>query len=292
MQIGGEELTLCHSTTIASLAILYMLKSNGHSTIIMESPYYYATYSQALALGFKVIRIPTYFKSQFDWRVETIQTACQVGGSVLWITQPRIALGLNQNIDRLSDVLFRLPCLTVIVDEASETRIPSWLSQLAAGLRGRRLIRFRGIGKGLGINGIRLAMIIHHQSLKAQVEDALWVCQGALDVFSLEYGTELLGNWERFRMQASTCRVHINKMYDRISRLTRGSRLQLTPISGGYAGCYVLDMSHWNGSAPSKRRYLLELCRNHRTVILLGASMGFALDHSREYARINYYLGV
>ncbi len=289
-KLSQNELTLCHSTTIGSSAILQYLKWNNIHGILLESPYYYATYYQAKSLGFKVFRLPTFRNNDFQISISDVDKGIKEGAKAIWLTQPRISIGCNNNLEFIKHLLVTYPELTIIIDEAAEIQIPSKISQIINTYDNKRIIRLRSIAKGLGINGIRLALIIHHSRIKEQIEGSLWVFQGGLDIFSLKVASELLGDWNNFRLLAASSLKQTVNYHHKIGRAIRGTSISLTQIESGYTGSFIVDFTNWNGSFSEKRSYLLQYCKSKRIIIEISAGMGFALDENHEYVRLNYYM--
>lgn len=86
----------------------------------------------------------------------------------MWLTQPRASLGFNQPAELFARSFEQLPATCyVVVDEASEQTFPLHLGRFAAEHRGANLTRLRSFTKGVGLNGLRLASILHPTRLRA-----------------------------------------------------------------------------------------------------------------------------
>jgi DNA-binding transcriptional MocR family regulator len=103
-----DELTVCQSATAASFLTLAFLKSKGIRTVLFESPCYYASIEQCESLGLFSRRIVTRTADDF---LLTLSEDFLDGASpcALWLTQPRIALGFNQDVEHVSALLDAMP---------------------------------------------------------------------------------------------------------------------------------------------------------------------------------------
>lgn len=123
----NDELTICHSVTIGSIAVLDFLYKNHIRSIIFETPVYYATLIQAEQMNFNITKIPSFYKDNFISPL----TVSSIEPKVYWITQPRISLGINQDIQYIENIINKLREVDyLVIDEATELMFPSHLSLL------------------------------------------------------------------------------------------------------------------------------------------------------------------
>ena len=93
--MADEELTLYNSVSTANAAVLIALKRLGAKTVIFETPAYGVTINQARHSGFKVILAPTYQRDNFALTLDH-DVPKSSRPIVLWLTQPRMSLGYDQ----------------------------------------------------------------------------------------------------------------------------------------------------------------------------------------------------
>lgn len=279
-----DELTICHSVTVGSIAILNYLYSCNIRNVIFETPAYYATMMQAEQMGLNVIKIPSYYDSNFcsPLQIQKDQPLAY------WITQPRISLGANQDaayIERIVNSLRDIDYL--IIDEATEIIFPSHLAYTSS-YKTKNIIKIRSIFKGVGLNGARIATIIHPASIKKRLSLSLWVYQGGLDIFSLELMRQTCRpNYFRTMLDVSLSQVLETKKI--LNRHLMGSNIELSDIQNGYIGTLIFNYRN-EKNYRKNRNLLLSLLSNNRIVVTLGASMSFAFDKKREFIRLNYYM--
>lgn len=279
----SENITLCHSATIGSLIALTYLKWQGIKTIIFETPYYFASYYQAKSLGFKTIRIPTFYSNKFKLDLSIAQMD-KNEPYALFITQPRTALGVNQELDLVQSILENLGSKNfLIIDEATEQLFPSHLSQFNVNDH-PRLIKIRSVFKPMGINGLRLAYLIHSPQIRRGIADEMEVMQGALDYNSLKVAFDLSHDPNRFESLLRLANSQVKSIHEKLSVTILGTNITLSPIDNGYIGsCAILLKSN------DDKRALIRYCAEHKMPIIVGASMGFAKQDKIELIRLNYF---
>jgi len=283
--VAWNEVTLVHSVSAATMQVLIALWRRGVRTILFETPAYAVTMNQAEALGIRVVAIPTYrhesFRAPLSRDFVARHSPCAV-----WLTQPRMSLGYDQSIETVGGILSTLSHRDyLVVDEATEQRFPSCLHSL--GGSNDRLIRLRGVLKGLGLNGLRLAFVLHHKAFRADLENAEEVTGGSLDLFSLETAASLGRNVSRFKSMLEAAVGQIAALRRRAERLTAGSPVKLSRLVNGYIGCAFIDLVGTDYDVQRDR--LLEHCRDRGVPVILGASMRFAFDPACEIVRLNYF---
>jgi histidinol-phosphate/aromatic aminotransferase/cobyric acid decarboxylase-like protein len=284
--VAADEVTLCHSISAGTLLILVALRRRGVRTIVFETPGYAVTMNQAAYLGFSTGMVPTYRVDGFH--VDMARHVVRNRACALWITQPRMSLGNNQclrDVHRLAEALG--PEDYLAIDEATEQEFPSVLRAEEAGSH-PRMVRIRGITKGMGLNGLRLAFILHDRLFRDMLESAQEVCGGSLDLFSLRAAAALAGDVKRFRLMLLSARHQTTSLRARAANLTVGSTVTVSPLVNGYMGSAWILLSD-PGKYEQIRRNLLTFCRERRTAVILAASMRFAFDPTFEAVRLNYF---
>lgn len=284
-QVGWNEVTLIHSVSAATMQVLIALWRRNVRTIVFETPAYAVTMRQAESLGFRIEPVPTYRRENFQTTLGreliTRNSPCAV-----WITQPRMSLGYDQSIDTVDAILSMISEKDyLVVDEATEQRFPSCLHGL--GGSHERMIRLRGVLKGMGLNGLRLAFGLHHEAFRADFENAEEVTGGSLDLFSLETAASLGRDIRRFKSMLDAAVAQIAALHRRAQRLTAGSRVSVSSLVNGYIGCAFIDLT--GNDYDLQRRRLLDHCRDSGVPVILGASMRFAFDPATEIVRLNYF---
>jgi hypothetical protein len=204
----------------------------------------------------------------------------------LWLTQPRAALGFNQTIAQLEEWLALLDRRHyLVVDEATDQSFPTTLGRL----RHPRLIRLRSFTKGLGLNGLRLAAVLHEQDLRAVLVGSLEMLGGSVDVHSLTSICELAADLPRLQTMLAAANAQVNELRGRAERLVRGGPVRVNRLTNGYIGSATIDLTNLGVSHRTRRKRLLEGCRDARTPVILGASFYLAYDPPFEAVRLNFF---
>lgn len=290
--ISTDEFTVCPSGSCASLVTLVSLRSIGVRGIRFETPTYYAAVEQAKLLGLAENKIPTFRHEDY-----LLSSAAATAGGwrnpfALWLTQPRFALGFDQSRDHLSTLLRELSQKNnfLVIDEVMDQAFPSTLRILSTLAEGEFLIRIRSFVKGMGLSGIRLAVIMHHPRLRRTIVDALEMLGGAVDASSLLAVTRLADDVPRFQSMLAAANAQVNGVRRQAERLVRGTELTINPLSNGYIGSMIADLSKFGTTQNKRRTYLLEGCRRVLTPIVLGASFYMAVDPPTEAIRLNFFI--
>lgn len=280
-----DEVTLCGSATAGSLVTLASLAEIGVRTVVFETPSYYATVQQAKLLGIQTVRVPTYLSEGFHFPFD--RARFPAAPLAVWITHPRVSLGMDQDPDHCAALLDSLgPDDYLVIDEATEQHFPGLLSGVVA--NHPRVIRIRNMFKPLGLNGPRLCVILHPPGLRKQMEVYTVSCSGPLDCFSLELAVQCAANPAEFRMMLGVANEQTTGLYREVEALLDGSRASVTRLANGYIGSAVLELGS-HGSYAEKRLALFEYCRAAGMPIMVGSQMSFAFDPAHEFVRINYF---
>lgn len=283
-----DNITLCHSTTVGSAIVLAFLVSKGVKTIISETPNYFATYYQAKTMSFDIIRVPTYYDSDFRLIIGE-KLVKENSPCAVWLTQPRTALGINQEpatVMKLLELLSEKDFL--IVDEATEQFFPSILSSFNPE-KFPKIIKIRSMFKALGVNGIRLACILHHSSFRSAISGEMEIFLGALDVNSLHHAVELAKDISRFRLLLSIANQQVISLREKAEKLLRGTHCALSKIENGYIGSLIIKFPEKKYNHSHYRTKLIEYCAGNKVPVILGAAMGFPRHEYFEFVRLNYF---
>jgi histidinol-phosphate/aromatic aminotransferase/cobyric acid decarboxylase-like protein len=284
-----NEITICSSATTASFITLLFLQSQNITNIFFETPAYFASIEQAKSLKFNVSLIPTYLNNNFqidDIEIETFKKNKQP--KAIWLTQPRFALGINQNKERIYKLLEALTKDDfLIIDEATEQLFPVFLNDFNFILY-KNIIKIRSFFKGAGLNGPRISFIQHHEKFRQKIENFLEVSQGAIDCFSLEFAKKQLNNIDFFKSILNTSNEYVKHLSKKIQLQTHRTRIIAIPLVNGYIGSIAVKLRK-EKNYLKEREELLKYCAKSKVTIIVGATMKFAKDISYEYIRINYF---
>jgi histidinol-phosphate/aromatic aminotransferase/cobyric acid decarboxylase-like protein len=287
--IAGQEITLYNSVSTANAAVLLALRRLGAKSIIFETPAYGVTINQARYAGYKVILVPTYLRDNFTFTAESVLQG-RSGPTIIWLTQPRMSLGFDQDEKTIEEILNGLsPDDFLVIDEATEQRCPSVLSGLHGKANTQRLLRVRGLLKPLGLNGIRLSCVIHAKSLRESLENVQDVVGASLDLYSLEACAELARRKDHFFTMLSVANDQVVSLRRRAEVLALNSGIRVSHLVNGYMGTIFIPLSGGPKEYRRNKAELLRYCRDKRMPVILGSSMFFAFDAQWEQVRLNYF---
>nr|WP_321462453.1 hypothetical protein [uncultured Cohaesibacter sp.] len=286
-EYGYDDVTICASATSAALVVLAYLKNSLNiSKIYFETPCYFATLSQARYLGYQHTRIPTYLDTGFKFDCNSIPDG---DPKILWLTQPRYGLGINQEKSCISDVLNKCgPKDFIVIDEAAENLYPAHLANFSF-RNDPRIIKIRSPFKGAGINGPRISTIIHGNKHRKAIEIYLEQLQGSIDVNSLEFCLRTMGDQAFFKSLHCSTNLQIKTLNKKIFLSCLGTGLVPSQMDGGYIGSIAVPYSDPQMKTYHKREAILQYCAENRMPVILGANMNFATDPNYEFIRISYF---
>jgi aspartate/methionine/tyrosine aminotransferase len=286
--ISRNEFTLCPSGACASLVILVMLKRLGVKTILFETPAYFATIEQAQDLGLQVELLPTY--KHDNYKLLNICGKLRHRQIALWVTQPRAALGFNQSVEDIIEFAKILAHRGYLVsDEVTDQTFPSHLRALKKAGSKLPVIRIRSFTKGMGLNGLRLAAILHPLNLRALIVDCLETCGGSIDTNSLLTVIELSRDVRRFQNMLAAAHAQVNHLRRRADILVAGSNLTINHLENGYIGSMIANLSGFGRTQQQRRSNLLSWCKKMRTPVILGSSFYMAQAPPTEAIRLNFF---
>lgn len=282
--------TACPSVGIASLLTMAVLRRQGVKRILFETPCYFAAILQAEWLGYEVVLIPTYRRDGYR-RPCSYERSTRNLASVWWLTQPRVTLGFDQELGSLNTLLERLGHDDfLVVDEALDQSYPSLLGRLhktSAG--GQKLIRLKGFGKPLGLNGYRLAFVLHTAQLRAAMVDSLETFAGAIDAHSLAVACAVAAEPGHMEAMMRVANLQVVALCNHAESIVKGSNVAVNPLTNGYLGSAVVNIEALGPDQASRRHRLLLGCQKRRMPVIIGPSMHFASDPPTEAVRLNFF---
>jgi histidinol-phosphate/aromatic aminotransferase/cobyric acid decarboxylase-like protein len=287
--LDWDEITLYNSVSTATAAILVALKRLGARTVVFETPAYGVTVNQAKHSGYKVVLIPTYYRNNFAFTVESalLRRSHPV---VYWMTQPRMSLGFDQEEGVVERLLGEISADDfLVIDEATEQRCPAVLSRLAEKVRSQRVMRIRGLLKPMGLNGLRLACVFHSDAVRENLENAQDVIGASLDLYSLQMAAELAQKKDLFFTMLSVANAQVTALRRKAELLALGSQIRVSRLVNGYMGSVFIPFKGGKRKYSDNRRKLLSYCRSRRMPVILGSNMLYAFDPEWEQVRFNYF---
>ena len=288
-EFDSQSFTACPSLGIASLLTMAVLLRKGVRRIVFETPCYFAAILQAEWLGFDVVLMPTYRRDGYQ-RPREYERPSKDEASVWWLTQPRVTLGFNQDLNLLRSLVAQIGKRDyVIIDEALDQSFPAHLAEFHRIDLGARTIRLKGFGKPLGLNGYRLAFVLHRPEFRAEMIDCLETFAGAIDVHTLEIAQAVAEDPGYFAAMMRVANHQAVSLRLAAARIAAGSRVTINPLTNGYIGSAVIDLSALGKKQETRRHRFLSACKTFRMPVIIGPSMHFATDPPSEAVRLNFF---
>jgi len=281
--------TACPSVGIASLLTMAVLRRKGVRRILFESPCYFAAILQAEWLGFEVVLIPTYRRDNYR-RPSRYEQPIRAKPSVWWLTHPRVTLGFNQEIETTRALVEKLNSRDyVVIDEALDQSFPSQFGRFNQTDFKHKVIRLKGFGKPLGLNGYRLAFILHAAELRPDMVDCLETFAGGIDVHSLEAACAVAQNPQYFRTMMQVANQQVVALCSAAEKMTVNSAVAINPLVNGYLGSAIVNLSGLGQNHAARRHRFLSKCKQRGMPVIIGPSMHFASDPPNEAVRLNFF---
>ncbi|HEV7644222.1 MAG TPA: aminotransferase class I/II-fold pyridoxal phosphate-dependent enzyme [Pyrinomonadaceae bacterium] len=287
--LKNSEVTFYSSVSTANGAVLLALKNQGVKTVVFDTPAYGVTVNQARLSGHKVVLVPTYYANnfRFDFEPDKLRSESPIA---IWMTQPKMSLGYNQELEHIKILLEKLSSKDfLVIDEATEQRHPPLFAGLVTKKKHPRILRVRGLLKALGLNGLRLSYVVHPKSMQYPLEGVQYFTGASLDLHSLMMTVELAKNTPLFFSMLASANLQIKKLHKKADMLALGAQLKLSPLVNGYMGAAFLPLQGGKKAYALNRKRLLDHCHSHKMPVVLGANMLFAFDPDWEQIRINYF---
>jgi len=281
--------TACPSVGVASLLTMAVLRRKGVGRIIFETPCYFAAILQAEWLGLEPVLVPSYRRDGYrplaGFAIPRIKQR-----SAWWLTHPRVTLGFNQKPENVRALTRGLAAGDyVVIDEALDQSFPSELGRLHATESEQRLIRLKGFGKPLGLNGYRLAFILHPAALRADMVDCLETFAGAIDAHSLEAACAVAAEPHHLSRMMQVANHQVLALRVAADKVVAGSAVAVNPLVNGYLGSAVVNLQSLGADQQSRRHRFLLGCQKRGMPVIIGPSMHFASDPPSEAVRLNFF---
>ncbi|KZC97673.1 MULTISPECIES: aminotransferase class I/II-fold pyridoxal phosphate-dependent enzyme [Thalassospira] len=288
--INTDEFTLAPGVSSALLIIMAALKSMGIGEIIFELPAYFAGIEQAELLGLNVGLFPASPSSGYRITPQDIIDIDRISSApvALMITQPRYGLGYNRKTEELLKLREALrPGDIIVVDEAADQSAPSPFGKVE--LDGDvKIIRVRGLTKGLGLNSAKIATILHPTDMRPLLGEIVDFTGGAIDAAAMRLVLELAKKPMRYLALLEGARNYVRQQYQTLQSMIMGLPITLAPIENSY-----LATAHFrsppNVDFDQFREYFLYTAVEIKLPIVRGSSLYFPYDASGEIIRINYF---
>jgi hypothetical protein len=144
--------------------------------------------------------------------------------------------------------------------------------------------------KPCGLNGIRISFVLHHGKYRRDFAHALELYNPTIDFFSLSYATRIADNPVGLKAMLDAARSQTCGLRARAEAIVDGSHIHVNKLVTGYIGSLAIELGTKSMEEYiDARRALLVHCHQNRLPVILGASMHFAVDYTREYVRLNFF---
>lgn len=288
--LDAEGVMLLPSTTVAINIILGILKSAGTRSLVVEAPAYYAVMdaAQRIGLPYELIAPIQCPDGSFATDLPTLVARLEEKNVCLWLHQPRYAVGDDLSPELVNNLLACTgdSCF-LVVDEANDDTTPSVLGGI--GINAPNFFRLRSLSKPIGLNGVRLAMLLHPPQWRDRIVDTMWSTGGALDWFSVSFAKSLASPPRLYADLLAQTREKLNAQRHLVAVALSGAPMHLLPGRTGSLGVIRLDWRGRRGREEYKREALIRHLADNGIPAMLGAHCFFPKAIGFEHMRVNLF---
>ena len=290
-----DEITLFPSSTQAMLAVLMSRNEDASHNIVFETPSYFGGIYQAKHLGYTPRLLITSESEEFEADQDSAQILLQEVGArfILILTEPKFATGHKRNYARLKRFLGSLPkTVIVVVDEAPtlEFGIREDYNDALRSFSGD-IYRIRGITKGLGLNGVKAAVLKHPRIQRSSLSSVHDTISGSLDAYSLKYIEAISQVPQAFNGMLEAAKKTVKSNAKLFAALVEDKHILTAKIDSGFFGAAKIDLGNYAASEfPARRELFLAHAEKLQTPLVSGTSLYLPSDRRYEWVRINFYL--
>lgn len=287
------EFSICPSVSTGLLATLLTLKQFGVKTIYFETPAFFAAVQQANSIGLEVIFLPTRVEEEFCIHTEIVdelERSMKLRNSAIMLTNPKYGTGTNQSKTLIKHLLsIDQENFFVIIDEAA-----SHLDSIAPldEASHHNLIKVRSISKNIGLNGLKIAFIVHSARLRNQFIEILETISGNIDVFSWHCLVKFSKTPALLNDMVAGAKDFIHNNVELFNRYSDTSKVIIPPITNGYIGVVGIEVPAGDRNKEcfiNYRNNILHKAQQLKSPIILGSSLHFPYTYEIEWIRISYF---
>lgn len=290
--IHPDSLTLAPSVSQGTLLVLATLKNAITAQTLVETPAYFGTLLQSAQLHMSPTLLVTDPQKHHEMTLQDLYDLQSIYTSlILVLTQPKYGTGQHRSpseVVRLIDNLRNTDY--AILDEAADGSVPSALScNIGPSLANHpNLFRVRGILKPIAANGLRVAIVHHHESWKTELDKTSQYLATQLDAYSSIFISEYAGNaediislnYERDSIISQNCKTALQELGD--------TNMHIYTPQEGYFSAIQIPLPNGREQFWKDRNHLLKTAADNAIAIQLQSSMYFPCDFTFEHIRLNF----
>ena len=287
--LHNENFTLLPSTTSGIGIVLAFLKQQKIKYLIIEGPAYFAVIEAAKRLGIACKLVAPVF---CDNGRATTNTRCLLQHMdnphvCVWIHQPHFSLGSDLSRNDIDKLIAKAQGKRyLVIDEANDNTVPS----LMAGIHEiANVFRIRSLTKVLGLNGVRLALLLHPCGVRNQITEIMWSVEAALDWFSVSIAKSLTSPPFLYTDMIRQIRQRLLSQRELINAILVVKEIKLLPGKTGFLNCLQIDWRSIDGTESDKRKCLIKHLTHNRVPAMLGSHIYMPKLHGFEHIRINLF---
>lgn len=292
-----DEFTICPSVSLGLLAAFAILKRYGINEVYFETPAYFGAVNQCRLLDIGIKFIPTLLSDNFCVKLEVLKSIINqnIDKKIAFMfSDPKFGLGIKQSQEILN-FIYSLTSKNVyfLIDEAAniETDKQPHINN------NENIIRLRGIVKGLGLNGIKVAAIFHDKKFRNDFIELLEGISGNIDTYSYKFIQSIASNAETYNLLKSEARKYIINKYTIFKQIIIRPEVILPPLDSGYIGCIGIQLPYKNNNVTPEnysefKHRILTHAKEIKVPLVTGAALYFPYDLKYEWIRVCYFSSV
>ena len=286
-----KNFTLTPSVSHSSFILNLVLKQTGIKDVYFDTPTYFAPFYQARDLGMNCNILLNSPKNGFQ--IDPKRVLNQLPKKkpfCIVLFQPKYGLGYNLDSDILGELLQNLGSNAhVIFDCAADRSYPCHIEKMVEQSKTKaQVFIIRGIFKGIGLNGAKVAVIKHPESFRENIKATCEIYAAAIDKFTIEYVLRLIDLGIYHRVLEETNK-HVHSFVKFLRDSLDPNFYFVSNLENGYMGSLRVPIFPIGESLDAFRHCFFCSLSKHKIPAIPGSALLMPYDNSCEYLRINAF---
>jgi histidinol-phosphate/aromatic aminotransferase/cobyric acid decarboxylase-like protein len=282
-RIEPTNLLIAPGATSAITLLLHHYASEGYRLLVADTPLYFSYYRLASSLCLRLETTPRTLVS-IDGVNPLLNLLSKFGGvpKIIVMSDPKYSMSTTYGEVELVEILKAMRSEDyLIIDRAMDLRYVQPFS-----LSDNRVIEIWSVGKPIGINACRLAILSGaRQSIRDLVKTSGWI-YGSLDASSISFALSLLAESGWYRRRTVAISDLVGKRFLEQSKLLSGDFFRWIKPMAGYLSLLLLDISEVG------RLNLYRWAIQNHVHAMFSAHVGLLRTDQLEAVRINHLLDI
>jgi histidinol-phosphate/aromatic aminotransferase/cobyric acid decarboxylase-like protein len=283
--VGPDNILLTPGATAALAVILHLLRDCAVEVVLTDPPFYFSIQKLCAALGmdFIVVNRSVEELDEHSLIFDLIARHRHQRKAII-LAHPRYVVSRNYPSPIISEIRRVLNSDDfLIIDQSVDMEFCNHDNFMDLNSMS---IKIRTLGKTLGLNGSRLAVIVADKHLIVQLNRHAGILYGSLDVAMLKLGAIIAQDPKLFEDHLSAIRKLVEETALESRLILGNSIFEVVRPENGFLGYILVDTSKIGRFA------LYHALLSQNVHAMFSAHVGLRQLYHREMIRINYLLNV